>query len=145
MTTIRSYYTRTRLFAALSVAMLALLGAGAAAFAGVFDRTTTVRAGGGGTQVVRVALVDSTLGFDVVPDTIVVTPGTRLILIVENEGREDHDLVVAGGWRRTRLLHPGESQRLDAGTVRGDLTAWCTVPGHRLFGMSMAVRVATTG
>lgn len=136
---------RAKIAAGLSVVVLLILGALAAGFAGAFDRTVTARAAGGGTQVVRVALVDAALGFDVTPDTIVVAPRTHLVLDVVNEGREDHDLVVAGGWRRTRMLHPGDSQRLDAGIVAGDLTAWCTVPGHRLFGMSLAIRAGARG
>jgi uncharacterized cupredoxin-like copper-binding protein len=39
------------------------------------------------------------------------------------------------------MLDPGESQRLDLGRVRADIRALCTLPGHELAGMSLAVQV----
>jgi nitrite reductase (NO-forming) len=133
---------RHRLLIATAVVLVVALGGLAAfALAGGFDKTTTQRLTGGGTKVVRVALVDATVGFDVTPDVVVVDPGTHLILDVVNDGDEVHDLAVDGGSSRTRMLDPGESQRLDLGRVSADIRALCTLPGHELAGMSLAVQV----
>ena len=52
-----------------------------------------------------------------------------------------HDLAVDGGSSRTRMLDPGESQRLDLGRVTADIRALCTLSGCELAGMSLDVRV----
>lgn len=128
------------LIAAAAVLVIAVCGLAAFALAGGFDRTTTQRASGGGTKLVRVALVDAAVGFDVTPDVVAVDPGTHLILDVVNSGDEVHDLAVDGGSPRTRMLAPGESQRLDLGRVTADIRMLCTLPGHEFAGMSMYVR-----
>ncbi len=134
---------RRRLLLATAVALaLALVALAAVALAGGFDTITTKRVLGGGTRVVRVELVDATLGFDVTPDVVEVDPGTHLVLRVVNGGDEAHDLALYGGATRTRMLDPGESQRLDVGTVTEDVEAWCTVSGHKFFGMTVEIRVA---
>lgn len=121
---------------------IGLLVVVALAFAGTFDAITTRVVRGGGTKVVRVALVDSTLGFDVTPDVVTVDPGTHLVLDVVNHGGERHNLAVSGGEPRTPFLDPGASARLDLGTPVHSLGAWCTVSQHKLFGMTIAVHVA---
>jgi nitrite reductase (NO-forming) len=126
-----------------TVAAVGAAAIAAVALAGGLDRPAVrERVAGGGTKVVRVALVDTSLGFDVRPNTLVVDRGTHLVLDVVNDGDERHDLAVEGGAARTRMLAPGESQRLDAGRVTHDTETWCTITGHRLFGMSLAVHVA---
>jgi nitrite reductase (NO-forming) len=133
---------RHRLLIATAVALVIAFGALAAfALAGGLDKTTTESVTGGGTKVVRVALVDATVGFDVTPDVVVVDPGTHLILDVVNDGDEVHDLAVDGGSSRTRMLDPGESQQLDLGRVTADIRTLCTLPGHELAGMSLDVQV----
>ncbi len=112
------------------------------AFAGAFDTITTTVVHGTGTRVVRVALVDSALGFDVTPDVVTIDPGTHLVLDVVNEGDERHDLAVSGGTVRTPVLDPGASARLDLGTPAHSIDAWCTISQHKLFGMSVAVHIA---
>ena len=119
---------------------LALVAVGGFAFFGGFDRTTADRVSGPGTQVVRVALVDALVGFDVTPDVLEVERGTHVVLNVVNEGGEDHDLAVDGG-QKTRTLGPGQAQRLDLGTVTGDWAAWCTLPNHKVAGMTLDIRV----
>jgi nitrite reductase (NO-forming) len=117
-----------------------LLGAGVVGlFVAVYGLDTNVskRVSGQGTQVERVALSD----FDVTPGTLVVDRGARLVLEVVNEGDEVHDLALEDGRLRTRMLDPGESQRLDLGHVTGALV--CTVPLHESLGMTLDVRVAT--
>jgi nitrite reductase (NO-forming) len=133
---------RHRLLIATAVALVIALGTLAAfALAGGLDKTTTERVTGGGTKVVRVALVDATVGFDVTPDVVLVDPGTHLILDVVNEGNDVHDLAVDGGSSRTRMLDPGESQRLDLGRVSADIRTLCTLSGHALAGMSLDVQL----
>ena len=133
---------RHRLLIATAVALVIGIGAFAAfALAGGFDKTTTERVSGGGTKIVRVALVDAAVGFDVTPDVVVVDPGTHLILDVGNDGNDVHDLAVDGGSSRTRMLDPGESQRLDLGHVSADIRTLCTLSGHELAGMSLDVQL----
>jgi nitrite reductase (NO-forming) len=114
----------------------------ALAFAGAFDPITDKVVHGGGTKVVRVALVDSTLGFDVTPDVVTIDPGTHLVLDVVNRSDDQHDLAVSGGAVRTPVLDPGASARLDLGTPVRDVDAWCTISEHKLFGMTIAIHVA---
>jgi nitrite reductase (NO-forming) len=90
--------------------------------------------------VVRVALVDAAVGFDVTPDVLEVARGTHVVLNVINEGDEQHDLAVDGG-SQTRTLAPGQSERLDLGRVVGDWAGWCTLPGHKAGGMTLDIRV----
>ena len=126
--------------AAIGLVVLAVLGVGAFALSGGFDKTTSERVSGKETQVVRVALVDAVVGFDVTPDVLEVDRGTHVVLNVVNEGDEDHDLAVDGG-PKTRTLGPGQSQRLDLGTVIGDWAAVCTLPGHKEAGMTLDIQV----
>jgi nitrite reductase (NO-forming) len=127
---------------AAAIAMAAsLVGLGVFALLGGLDRTVTERVEGGGTRVVRVALVDAVVGFDVTPDRLLVDPGTHLVLNVVNEGDEVHDLVLEDG-ARTRMLNPDQSQRLDLGVIRSTLPElYCTLPGHKSAGMTLDIRV----
>jgi nitrite reductase (NO-forming) len=124
----------------IGLLVLAVLGVGAFALSGGFDKKTSKRVSGTGTQVVRVALVDAVVGFDVTPDVLEVARGTHVVLEVVNDGNENHDLAVDSG-AKTRTLSPGQSQRLDLGTVAGDWAAWCTLPGHKLAGMTLDIQV----
>jgi nitrite reductase (NO-forming) len=127
---------------ALIAIAAALLGVGVFALFGGLDRTVTERVRGGGTQVVRIALVDAVVGFDVTPDRLVVDRGTHVILEVVNEGDDPHDLALDGG-PRTRVLEPGQSQPLDLGALTGRLPElYCTLPGHRAAGMTLDVEIA---
>ncbi len=107
-----------------------------------FDHVTTKHVVGSGPRIVRVDLVDTDFGFDATPDVITVEPGTHLVLNVVNDGHEKHDLASLGGPLRTAMLDPGESQRLDLGTVTKDIKAWCTLPGHKFLGMMLEIRVS---
>ena len=115
----------------------ALIGLGVFALSGGLDRTVTERVHGGDTRVVRVALVDAVVGFDVTPDRLVVDRGTHLVLEVVNEGDEVHDLAVQSG-PRTKALDPGQSQRLDLGVIP---EIYCTLPGHKSAGMTLDIHV----
>jgi nitrite reductase (NO-forming) len=137
--------SRRLLLSVVAVLALGVLAVVVVALAGGFDRKAIrERVRGGGTHVVSVALVDRSLGFDADPNTITVDRRTHLILNVVNDGKERHDLAAGGRSPRTRMLDPGESQRLDLGTVTHDMHVWCTLPGHKLFGMSLAILVAHT-
>jgi nitrite reductase (NO-forming) len=131
--------------AASAVALAAaLLGLAVFALAGGLDRTVSERVHGGGTRVVRVALVDAVVGFDVTPDQLVVDRGTQVVLEVVNEGGEVHDLALEGG-ARTRRLDPGQSQRLDLGVIsRSVPQLYCTLPGHRPAGMTLDIQLQDT-
>jgi nitrite reductase (NO-forming) len=122
------------------LAVPAVLGVGAFALAGGFDKTLSERVSGSGKQVVRVALVDAAVGFDVTPDVLEVVRGTHVVLEVVNEGDEEHDLLVDGG-PQTRMLDPGQSERVDLGVIVSERPAWCTLPGHKLAGMTLDIRV----
>jgi nitrite reductase (NO-forming) len=125
---------------AIGLVALAVLAVGVFALSGGFDKTTSERVSGPGTQVVRVALVDAVVGFDVTPDLLEVVRGTHVVVDVANEGDEDHDLAVEDG-AKTRTLGPGESERLDLGTVNDELDFFCTLPGHKLAGMTLDLHV----
>jgi nitrite reductase (NO-forming) len=119
----------------------ALLGFGVFALFGGLDRTVTERVHGGGTRLVRVALVDAVVGFDVTPDRLLVDRGTHLVLDVVNDGDEIHDLALEGG-PRTDRLDPGQSQPLDLGVITSsppDL--YCTLPGHKSAGMTLDIQI----
>lgn len=136
----RPRWRRLATAGAIGLVALAVLAVGAFALSGGFDKTTSEQVSGPGTQVVRVALVDAVVGFDVTPDLLEVVRGTHVVLEVVNEGDEDHDLAVEGG-AKTRTLGPGESEHLDLGTVTDDLDFLCTLPGHKLAGMTLDLRV----
>jgi nitrite reductase (NO-forming) len=84
--------------------------------------------------VVRVALVDAVVGFDVTPDQLLVDGGTHPVLDVVNDGDEVHDLALEGG-ARTDRLDPGQSQRLDLGVITSSpAELYCTLPDHKSAG-----------
>jgi hypothetical protein len=119
----------------------ALLGFGVFALFGGLDRTVTERVHGGGTRVVRVALVDAVVGFDVTPDRLLVDRGTHLVLDVVNDGDEIHDLALEGG-PRTDRLDPGQSQPLDLGVITSSPPElYCTLPGHKSAGMTLDIQI----
>ncbi|MEV0842487.1 multicopper oxidase domain-containing protein [Actinocatenispora sera] len=111
----------------------------AAVLIGVVGRHSGDRrpATAGERRTVAVHLVD----MDIVPATITLPRGTRLILRVTNSGAVRHDLAFPHG-PATRMLNPGGTQRLDLGPVDAGETGWCTVPGHKQAGMTLTIRVS---
>lgn len=99
----------------------------------------TGASGGTGTRTVEVALRNMRIS----PARIEVPHGTVLRLRVTNEDAQRHDLRVEGG-PATALLGKGATQTLDLGPVTGNRSAWCTVPGHRAAGMTLAIAVKGT-
>ncbi len=89
----------------------------------------------GQTRTVDVALDN----MRVLPDTVEVPAGTRLVLRVTNDEAIPHDLRTDTG-ERTPRLNRGQTALLDVGVVDRDRDIWCDVPGHRAAGMTMTVR-----
>jgi nitrite reductase (NO-forming) len=137
-----TWIRRHRLVTALGAAVVVgLAGVAAFAFAGGFDDTTTTRVSGRGAQVVRVALVDRAVGYDVTPDVLEVEEGTHVVLEVANEGEVPHNLAIEDGGPRTRDLDPGETERLDLGVVSADRSGRCTIGDHDIAGMTIDLDV----
>jgi nitrite reductase (NO-forming) len=88
----------------------------------------------GGTQRVAVSLA----GMRITPSVIVVTKGTRLVLLVTNADAMAHDLVLATG-AHTALLTGGQSATITVGVVNAEIAGWCSVPGHRAAGMTLSI------
>src|ERR1035437_8821290 len=78
------------------------------------------------------------------PAVIDGTKGTRLVLQVTNADAMRHDLVLATG-QRTPLLAGGENATLTVGVVNAEIAGWCSVPGHRVAGMTLSIVVTGTG
>jgi nitrite reductase (NO-forming) len=133
---------RRHLLLATAIALAAaLLALGVFALFGGLDRKVTERVEGGGTRVVRVALVDAVVGFDVTPDELLVDRGTHVVLEVVNDGDGPHDLALPDG-PRTDVLDPGESQRLDLGVIASSVPElYCTLPGHKSAGMTLDIQI----
>jgi hypothetical protein len=130
-------FRRSPLIAAATAAVLVpALIVGQHWVRGGFDPAPTRHLAGTGTQVVPVSLTD----FNVEPTVLVAEPGVHVILLVTNDGSEDHDLAAEDGTFATRVLEPGESQRLDLGLV-SPAEAVCTLPLHEFLGMEMQIRV----
>jgi hypothetical protein len=136
-----SWIRRHRVVTAVGmIAALGLIGVVGFTLVGGFDETTTTRVSGDGVQVVRVALVDRAVGFDITPDIVEVERGTHVVVEVANEAGGRHDLAVDGG-PRTAVLAPGETERLDLGEVISDDSGHCTIGDHDIAGMTLAIRV----
>ncbi|MEU8756806.1 multicopper oxidase domain-containing protein [Streptomyces chartreusis] len=100
-------------------------------------------AGAGTTRTVAVTLADMRIR----PARIEVAAGTALRLRITNTDAQRHDLKVEDGPATPMLAH-GTTRVLDLGPVTGNREAWCTLPGHRAAGMTMAIVVrddAATG
>ncbi|MBW5480475.1 multicopper oxidase domain-containing protein [Streptomyces bambusae] len=93
-------------------------------------------AGAGTTRTVAVTLAD----MRVRPARIEVAAGTVLRLKVTNTDAQRHDLKVENG-PATPMLAKGDTRELDLGPVTGNREAWCTLPGHRAAGMTLAIVV----
>lgn len=70
----------------------------------------------------------------ITPKSLTVKAGSEVTLEVTNNGKIDHDLGVRGG-AKTELLKPGQSAQLKLGSVSGNVSLLCSVPGHAEAGM----------
>jgi uncharacterized cupredoxin-like copper-binding protein len=69
-------------------------------------------------------------------------PAGHVKLAVTNAGTVDHNVTVEGSDTATKLLAAGASQTLDLGVLPpGDVTIFCSVPGHKEAGMSATLKV----
>ncbi|GAA1858981.1 multicopper oxidase domain-containing protein [Paeniglutamicibacter psychrophenolicus] len=92
------------------------------------------------TMTVKVQAAD--MGFT--PASIEVPAGTHLVIELTNtDAAETHDLVLATGANSGRLA-PGQSATVDAGVITSDVSAWCSIVGHRQMGMVLEIKVAGT-
>lgn len=85
-------------------------------------------------RVIEVVLTD----YAFKPASIELVKDEPVMLIVRNEGRTVHDLVIVGLGIdvRTEMLRRGESQTLVFTPLQsGRLETFCSVPGHRTLGM----------
>ncbi|MGW9631246.1 multicopper oxidase domain-containing protein [Agromyces sp. NPDC055520] len=123
-----------------AVGVLALLVAGGVAVdpaaAGIGTSPAGDVAATGETTTVTVEVE----GMRFVPGEIEVPAGNRLVIEFRNTGDMVHDLTVETGARSPKIA-PGERATIDVGVVGTDLTAWCSVAGHRQMGMELAIRV----
>lgn len=109
---------------------------------GTTNAAGTAGPGAGTTRTVAVTLA----GMRIRPARIEVAAGTALRLKVTNTDTQRHDLKIEDG-PATPPLGRNDTRVLDLGAVTGNREAWCTLPGHRAAGMTMAIVVkdGTTG
>jgi uncharacterized cupredoxin-like copper-binding protein len=64
-------------------------------------------------------------------------------LDVVNNGKTDHDLAINGPEERkkTPLIKPGDSAKLQVNLIKGSYKLVCTVPGHEQAGMETVIDV----
>lgn len=72
------------------------------------------------------------------PSRIEVPAGDRLVIVLTNADERRHDLSLNGA--QTPSIPRGDTARLDAGVISGDIEGWCTLPGHRQQGMVLTVK-----
>jgi uncharacterized cupredoxin-like copper-binding protein len=70
------------------------------------------------------------------------SPGPHEFDVVNN-GKTDHDLAINGPEERkkTPLIKPGDSAKLQVDLVKGSYKLVCTVPGHEQAGMETVIDV----
>lgn len=96
---------------------------------------------GAATAVAGDKTIDVTLAdLSISPNKIDVAKGTHLFANVTNKGAIQHDFKL-DGTKGTDLLSPGQTQKVDLGTIDKTTQAWCTVPGHKQAGMVMDINV----
>jgi nitrite reductase (NO-forming) len=74
------------------------------------------------------------------PDRVEIPRGSTLVVNATNDGLIEHDFELDDG-QGTGLLDPGESATVEIGPFNENVTAYCTVPGHREAGMEFEIRV----
>jgi nitrite reductase (NO-forming) len=90
----------------------------------------------GGVTEVDVTLADISMS----PNMIEVPAGEVITVHLTNKGVLEHDFMVEGT-TGTGLLKPGAKADVKIGPFTSDATVWCTVPGHKEAGMSLAIHV----
>ncbi|TAJ20896.1 MAG: nitrite reductase [Dehalococcoidia bacterium] len=126
-----------------------ILGVGALLIASV----ALVKDGGGGgspsaeTKTVAATPAPTTKAIDVElgdlfikPKSVEVASNTTLEVTVKNTGQIPHNLKL--GTTGTKLLNPGDTEKVKFGPLTKDVQLLCDVPGHAAAGMTMDVKVA---
>jgi uncharacterized cupredoxin-like copper-binding protein len=69
-------------------------------------------------------------------------PGPQVFDVV-NQGKTEHDLAINGPQvrKKTPLIKPGSTAKLEVDLVKGSYKLVCTVPGHEQAGMETVVDV----
>ena len=68
--------------------------------------------------------------------------GDRLVFMVRNSGKTQHNFVASTGGAATPLLDPGATAQLEAGPFDKDIEFICDVPGHAQAGMKLTLSVS---
>lgn len=82
--------------------------------------------------VVDVTLVE----FDISSEVVQIPEGAEVEFVASNDGDLQHDFKVFGQTGVERVP-PGARDRFRYGPVTEEITAWCTIPGHREQGMEI--------
>lgn len=126
-------------------AVLGLLLAVAALLVGGLALMRPTGAGTSGGSAAEARTIDVELGdLFIKPTSLTADVGTDVTLRVKNTGGIPHDLAVVGG-PQTPSIAPGKEATLHLGKVEGNLTLFCTIPGHRDAGMQSALVVNQGG
>jgi nitrite reductase (NO-forming) len=130
-----------------------ILGVGALLIASVALVTDGGGDGSSGTetkQMVSATAAPTTKSIDVElgdlfikPKSVEVANNTTLEVTVKNNGQIPHNLVL--GTAGTKLLKPGETEKVTFGPLTKSVQLLCDVPGHAAAGMTMDVKVASAG
>lgn len=76
------------------------------------------------------------------PSEISLKEGTKLILHLKNTGQMPHDFVIDELQVRSRVLNPGETERIEIRANRkGTFSFYCSIGNHRFLGMEGKVVV----
>ncbi|WP_156982019.1 multicopper oxidase domain-containing protein [Boudabousia tangfeifanii] len=130
----------TLLALALGLTQSPLLSEGAAPT----NSATTLQAPTASSPTEGAKVVEATVvakGMHFVPNELQVPAGATLRLTLKNEDEGMvHDLSLGGVL--TKRLNPGETQTIEVGPFAKDTEGWCTIPGHREAGMTLAVKVS---
>jgi plastocyanin len=131
---------RPLLIPGLALVLVYLFGVGVISVAAVAAKGD----GGGGAQSASTT-VDVTLTEFKIAGNLT-APAGPVKLRVTNAGTVDHNVSVEGSDQATTLLSAGETDTLDLGTLpEGEVTLFCSVPGHKEAGMTATLTVTAAG
>jgi nitrite reductase (NO-forming) len=120
----------------ISLALAALLALVAAACGDDDSPAVAPPTGDDGSVEINISMGDTF--FD--PDRVEIPRGSTLVVNATNDGLIEHDFELDDG-EGTGMLDPGESATVEIGPFTENVTAYCTVPGHREAGMEFEIRV----
>jgi plastocyanin len=131
-----SVSTRTRIGLGLTLGLF-LAGSSVASFGG--------SAGASGSSKSK---VDATLTeYHIALSKKSFAPGAY-VFVAQNKGHEEHALAITGPGlsnKKTALLSPGQSAKLNVTLRKGSYDIFCPVPGHKALGMNVTIAVKVGG